>query len=73
MDPAQDQEAMAKARAWFAQLQPFVGGYYDNIDFDGAGSKGKNYGPAYQRLSEIKGRYDPANQFRLNRNIQPAV
>lgn len=73
MDPAQDEEAMAKARAWFAQLQPFVGGYYDNIDFDGASSKGKNYGPAYQRLSEIKGRYDPANQFRLNRNIQPAV
>lgn len=73
MDPAQDEEAMAKARAWFAQLQPFVGGYYDNIDFDGANSKGRNYGPAHKRLAEIKGRYDPTNQFRLNRNIQPAV
>ena len=73
MDPAQDEEAIAIARAWFAKLQPFVGGYYDNIDFAGANSKGRNYGPAYKRLARIKGRYDPANQFRLNRNIQPAV
>ncbi|MFC1689331.1 FAD-binding oxidoreductase [Pseudomonadota bacterium] len=73
MDPAQDEEAIAIARAWFKQLQPFVGGYYDNIDFDGANSKGKNYGPAYERLSMIKGQYDPGNLFRLNRNIQPAV
>jgi hypothetical protein len=73
MDPAQDDETIAVARAWFKQLQPFVGGYYDNIDFDGANSKGRNYGPAHERLSVIKGRYDPGNLFRLNRNIQPAV
>ncbi|MDH3940028.1 MAG: BBE domain-containing protein, partial [Xanthomonadales bacterium] len=73
MDPAQDDESMAIARAWFKQLQPFVGGYYDNIDFDGANSKGRNYGPAYDRLSVIKAQYDPGNLFRLNRNIKPAV
>jgi FAD/FMN-containing dehydrogenase len=73
MDPAQDEEAIAIGRAWFKQLQPFVGGYYDNIDFDGANSKGRNYGPAFERLSVIKGQYDPGNLFRLNRNIQPAV
>jgi hypothetical protein len=73
MDPAQDNEAMALARAWFKQLEPFTGGYYDNIDFDGASSKGRNYGPAYERLSVIKGQYDPGNLFRLNRNIKPAA
>jgi len=73
MDPGQDEEAIGIARNWFKQLQPFVGGYYDNIDFDGGNSKGRNYGPAYERLSVIKGQYDPGNLFRLNRNIQPAV
>jgi FAD/FMN-containing dehydrogenase len=73
MDPAQDEEAMAIGREWFRQLRPFTGGYYENIDFDETGSGGKNYGPAYARLSEIKGRYDPDNQFRLNRNIEPAA
>jgi len=73
MDPAMDDEAIAIARNWFKQLEPFTGGYYANIDFDGAGSVGgRNYGPAYERLAVIKGQYDPGNLFRLNRNIQPA-
>lgn len=73
MDPAQDQEAMAIGRNWFSQLEPFTGGYYDNIDFDRGNSKGGNFGPAYERLARIKGRYDSGNLFRLNRNIEPAV
>ncbi len=73
MDPAMDDEVIAIARQWFSQLEPFTGGYYSNIDFDGANSKGENYGPAYERLAKIKGKYDPGNLFRLNRNIQPAV
>ena len=71
-DPAQDEEAMAVGRNWFAQLKPFTGGFYDNIEFDAKDPAGQNYGPAYSRLIDIKGRYDPGNLFRLNRNIQPA-
>jgi FAD/FMN-containing dehydrogenase len=73
MDPAQDEEAMTLARNWFAQLAPFTGGFYDNIDFDAKDPAGENYGPAYSRLAEIKGRYDPGNLFRLNRNVKPSA
>ena len=31
------------------------------------------YGPNYERLVELKRRYDPGNLFRLNHNIYPEV
>jgi FAD/FMN-containing dehydrogenase len=67
-----DDEFIAATRAYYNAIEPFMGGYYDNIDFDGAEAAG-NYGPAYERLARIKGRYDPRNLFRLNSNIEPAV
>jgi len=71
MDPAQDDELIAATRANFKAIEPHTGGYYTNIDFDGAEAAG-NYGPAYARLRKIKGQYDPGNLFRLNSNIEPA-
>ena len=71
MDPADDEPAIAMLREWYYKLDPYTGGYYDNIDFDGDEAAG-NYGPAYQRLREIKGKFDPGNQFRMNSNIEPA-
>ena len=70
MDPADDEWAMSTARAWFAALQPYTGGYYDNIHFDQDAAAG-NYGPAQARLAAVKGEYDPGNQFRLNNNVLP--
>ncbi|MEO0997773.1 MAG: FAD-binding oxidoreductase [Pseudomonadota bacterium] len=72
IDPADDAEAIAKSREWYYRLDPFTGGYYDNIDFDRDEAQG-NYGPASQRLGRIKGQYDPGNLFRLNSNIEPVV
>jgi len=70
-DPAMDAEAMAVGREWFSRVASFTGGYYDNIQSNPE-SVASNYGPAYERLSRIKGQYDPGNLFRLNSNIEPA-
>jgi hypothetical protein len=72
-DPAEDEEAIATTRAWYNHLEPFTGGYYQNIEFEIDASAQGNYGPAYERLAQVKGQYDPMNLFRLNSNGQPAV
>jgi hypothetical protein len=69
-DPAADSDMASAVRGYHQALEPMMGGYYDNIDFDRSAATG-NYGPAYGRLSKIKGQYDPGNLFRLNSNIQP--
>jgi hypothetical protein len=71
-DPADDEEAIATARGWFSRIEPFTGGYYTNIEFEGDAAS-ENYGPAYARLRTIKGRHDPMNLFRLNSNDEPAT
>ena len=70
-DPADDEWAIGALREWFYALEPHTGGYYDNIDFDADKVAGA-YGPAYERLSQVKGQYDVGNLFRLNNNISPA-
>ena len=72
-DAAQDEEAIALTRDWYGRLEPFMGGYYQNIEFEIDATAAGNYGPAYPRLTEIKGRYDRMNLFRLNSNVKPTV
>ncbi len=50
------------------------GGMY--VNFAGLGEEGESivkaaYGENYQRLVEIKTKYDPGNLFRMNQNIKP--
>jgi FAD/FMN-containing dehydrogenase len=41
-------------------------GLGDEADFVRAG-----FGPSWERLVEVKRRYDPDNLFRLNQNVDP--
>jgi len=72
MDPEQDEEGKAMCKQWHAALERHSGGYYDNIEWEGDTRVARNFGPNYDRLRQIKGQYDPGNQFRMNSNIPPA-
>jgi FAD/FMN-containing dehydrogenase len=67
---------IAWARALFDALEPHRAGVYVNfLDFDDDTSRIREaYGDAnYERLAEVKARYDPDNAFQNNKNIQPAT
>lgn len=69
-------ENVAWARdAWAAMREFSSGGLY--VNFAGFGEEGSDlvraaYGNNYDRLAAVKRRYDPANLFRHNRNVEPA-
>jgi len=75
-DPAQNEEGIAWGRdLWAAMGRHSTGGVY--LNFPGLGEENEElvragYGVNYERLAELKAKYDPANLFRMNLNIQPA-
>ncbi len=74
-DAAQDQTCIGWAREFFIRMAPYAtGGVYVNFMPEDEGQRVSlgAYGPNYERLSRLKARYDPANLFRQNQNIQPA-
>lgn len=74
-DPADDQRCIAWAREFFDATAPFAsGGVYINFMTEEESDRiAAAYGPGYQRLVEVKNRYDPGNLLRLNQNIKPTV
>ncbi|MBA3687555.1 MAG: FAD-binding oxidoreductase [Chloroflexi bacterium] len=74
-DAAEDEQHMSGARdVWQAvSAHGSSGVYVNNLGSEGEGRIRAAYGAAkYQRLAEIKARYDPENVFHLNQNIRPA-
>ena len=75
-DPQQDNANIAWARnAWAAIREFSTGGTYINFLTADEGPERTQaaLGPAMQQLGAIKAKWDPANRFRINRNIQPAL
>jgi FAD/FMN-containing dehydrogenase len=76
-DPADNPEMIAWTRAYWAALHPYsAGGAYINMMMD-ATDEGQDrvrasYGQHYDRLAQIKRKFDPNNLFRVNQNIAPA-
>ena len=72
-DPAEDAACIAWARDLFKAAAYALGSVYVNfMPEDESDRVEKVYGANYQRLAEIKRRYDPGNLFRSNQNIRPA-
>ena len=71
-DPADDEACIAWARSYYEATEPFAtGGVYVNFVPEGDAAVAQAYGPNYERLVELKRKYDPRNLFRVNQNIAP--
>jgi len=70
--PADDQKCIAWPRELFKAASPFASaGAYVNFMTEEEGDRvAAVYGANYQRLSEIKRKYDPNNLFHFNQNIR---
>ncbi len=73
-DPANRDTITSWSREYWKALHPHTeGGAYVNFMMEeGADRIRATYGGNYERLREVKGRYDPDNRFRVNQNIPPA-
>ena len=71
---AEDEKGIAWAREFFAKSQPFAsaGAYINFLTQEEADRIAFAYGGTYQRLVDVKKKYDPANFFRMNQNIKPS-
>jgi FAD/FMN-containing dehydrogenase len=74
-DASQDEGGVRWCRElWNATGQYATGEAYINFMTEEEGDRLESaYGSSYQRLVELKNRYDPSNLFRLNQNIPPTV
>jgi FAD/FMN-containing dehydrogenase len=75
-DPAATDENVAWTKEAFGALEPFLAGrrYLNYFSEDDVGEDPVRaaYGPNYERLVELKKKYDPENLFHLNTNISPS-
>jgi FAD/FMN-containing dehydrogenase len=72
-DPADDDANIQWVRDYSDAVSPFSerGGYVNFMFGDDDDRVPANYGANYERLIEIKRKYDPDNVFHVNQNIKP--
>ena len=73
-DPKNKEKLIEWARAYHDAIHPYAaGGAYVNFLMEEGDERVRStYRENYDRLVEIKTKYDPTNLFRLNQNIKPA-
>ena len=74
LDPADTDANLSWVRETYSALQPYTApkAYVNYLADDENDQVHNAYGPNWDRLVGVKRRYDPANLFRLNHNIDPA-
>jgi FAD binding domain/Berberine and berberine like len=74
-EPADDRSNVAWVRDYYDALRPYAqeDAYVNFLAGDDQDTVRAAYGHNYDRLAEVKRRYDPDNLFRLNQNIRPAA
>ncbi len=73
-DPANNERIISWARSYWEALHPFgAGGAYSNFMMEDEGEERirATYRGNYEKLAQLKTKYDPENFFRVNQNIQP--
>jgi FAD/FMN-containing dehydrogenase len=72
-DAADTEAGIAWARQTFDALSPYMAdrSYTNYLSAEDYDRVRQAYGPNYERLVNLKRRYDPDNLFRLNHNIDP--
>ena len=72
-DPANREKITKWARDYFDALHPYgAGGAYVNFMMEEGDERIQDtYRGNYERLAEVKAKYDPNNFFRVNQNIKP--
>lgn len=74
-DPANAEKITKWTKDYYDALHPYsAGGAYVNFMMDGGEDRVKaTYGKNYDRLVQIKNKYDPKNLFCINQNIKPSL
>ncbi len=73
--PEEDEKCIAWARELFNAVAPYATGsaYINFLTQEERNRVAAAYGPNYDRLVQVKNKYDPNNLFHLNQNIQPSM
>jgi hypothetical protein len=73
-EPADNTKNIKWVKDYYAALQPHsaAGGYVNFMADDDQGRVRDNYKGSYERLAQVKAKYDPSNLFHVNQNIKPA-
>jgi FAD/FMN-containing dehydrogenase len=74
-DPALGEKCIAWARGLSAELEKFGASdsYVNYLGDEGAAAVRASYGVNFDRLQQLKKKYDPENFFSANQNIAPAT
>ena len=72
-DASEDDKCIKWSREFFKETEPFAtGGVYINFMTEEETDRvGNAFGASYEKLAQVKQKYDANNLFRLNQNVKP--